>query len=91
MADLVATNQRIVNLGGGVRLCYGQYTGTLGDAAATLTLPGSKVLLGRVYENSTGGDWVECPFSFTASANVLTITIASITTVADGYYCFLTL
>lgn len=91
MAALVATNQRVVNLGGGVRLCHGQYTGTVGDVAATLTLPGSKVLMGRVYENSTGGNWVECPFSFTAADNVLTVTIGSITTVSDGYYAFLTL
>ena len=63
MAALTTTNQKVINQGGGLRLCIGQFTSSNGDDVATLTLPGSKIYDGKVYSNAaTPGDYVEAPF-----------------------------
>ena len=91
MAALSTTNQKVVNQGGGLRLCIGQFTSANGDDVATLTLPGSKVYQGQVYANTaTAGEYVEAPYRWSASDNVLTITIAATVAITDGYYSFLT-
>ena len=91
MAALTTSNQKVINQGGGLRLCIGQFTSSNGDDVATLTLPGSKVYTGQVYANtSTAGEYVEAPFRWSASANVLTITISATVGITDGYYSFLT-
>lgn len=91
MAALTTSNQKVINQGGGLRLCIGQFTSSNGDDVATLTLPGSKIYSGDVYANaSTAGDYVTAPYRWSASANVLTVTIAATIAITDGYYSFLT-
>ena len=91
MAALSTTNQRVISQGGGLRLCVGQFTSANGDDVATLTLPGSVIYSGGVYANTaTAGDYVTAPFRWSASANVLTVTIAATEAITDGYYSFLT-
>lgn len=92
MAALSTTNARVVNQGGGIRKCHGQFTSAIGDDVATITLPGSVVLTGSMYANtSSAGDYMWVPFRWTASNNVLTITAAATVGITDGYYCFETL
>lgn len=92
MAALSTTNAKVINQAGGLRLCVGQFTSANGDDVATLTLPGSQVVLGQLYANvsGVGSVYVEVPFNWTASANVLTITVAATVAITDGYYTFLT-
>lgn len=91
MAALTTSNVRTINQGGGLRLCLGQFTSANGDDVATLTLPGSAIYQGQVYANAaTAGDYVEAPYRWSATGNVLTVTISATIAITDGWFSFLT-
>jgi hypothetical protein len=86
MAALSVTNVKQYNTGVG-RKTRGQFTSATGDAPATLVLMGGTLWDGRVWANAASG-WIECPFSFTATGGLITVTIESLAPVTDGYFTF---
>lgn len=83
------TNQKTINVGGGLRLTRGQWTGSAGDAPGTLGMQGGIVWSGKVWSNVSAGGVGDVDFSFTASGNVITATVNNISAVTDGYFLFL--
>jgi len=49
------TGQTSVNLGGGLIITTGQWTGAVGDAAGTLSVRGGAVMLKNFYLNDASG------------------------------------
>ncbi len=81
-------NLTTVNMGGGLRMVHGTWTGSEGDATGTITFRGAKVYGGQVYDN-TASSRADANWSYSSSSNVVTVTVESIGTVTDGHFWFL--
>lgn len=83
-----ATNQKTINLGGGMRLTRGQWTGSAGDSTGTLTVQGGVLWSSNVWSN-LAGRIIQAPCSFSSSGNAITITVENVEPVTDGYFTLL--
>lgn len=68
-------------------LTTGKWTGTVGDAAGTITVPGQQVLSAQFDTNlSSGGPTGPVAWSYTASNGISTVSVYHHQTVTDGRY-----
>ncbi len=85
MAALTVTYPKTANLGGPVKLTYGQFTATAGDAAGTVTVAGGRIIGYQFLDNATSGPVdVKVHASNSSSSGIITVTVYTQATVADG-------
>lgn len=83
------SNVRVESLGHSW-LTTGTWTGAVGDAAGTLTVPGQQVLSGKFDTNlSSGGPTAPVAWSFSASNGVSTVSVYYHQTVTDGKFAII--
>ena len=80
-----ATNVKTRGLSPSLKITTGKWTGSVGDGTGTMTLQGGVCFGGQLWQNTAGG-WVQAPFSFTASGNLITLTVENVAPVTDGYF-----
>ena len=82
-----ATSQVRTESAGSSWRTTGKWTGAVGDAAGTLTVPGAEVLSAAFLPNkSTGGPANPPSVSWTSTGGVATITVSNYVTVSDGRF-----
>ena len=82
-----ATSVKRINLGGGLKLTVGLWTGVVGDSTGTVTVEGGQVYGFQFWDNASGA-YVEAPVSVAAgsASNTLTVTIENVATVNTGKF-----
>lgn len=85
-----ATSQQELGRNGDCYETRGKWTATVGDGAGTLTIPGSRVFRADFLNNlSSGGPANEPNVSWSSSNGVITVTVSTFVTVANGSYSIL--
>ena len=79
MAALTTTNVQ-KSYFGNLKVTYGEYTATEGDAGATITLEGGKVWLAEFTSQDSSGTFqvAPCRVSVSGTAGVITMTVYAI-------------
>ena len=85
MAALTTSNVSDSGIGGGRRIVTGQWTGSLGDATATLAATGTFCYGAQLLTNDTDYG-TDVPISWSATGGVLTVTVAAALTVTTGTF-----
>jgi hypothetical protein len=86
-------NPRTVNLGGGLRVFAGNWTGTVGDAPGSLTVQGAQVYVAEfrsLLSSDPYADRVPVSWAAGTASGTVTFTIPNNNTVAGGSYYIVT-
>ena len=85
MAELTTSNLQNTGMGGGRRLITGEWTGSLGDPTATITVEGRMVYGAQLLTNDSGFG-SDVPITWTATSGIITVTVAAALAVTDGTF-----
>lgn len=83
------SNIRRTNLGGGLKLTAGQWTGDVGDAAGTVTVQGGAVYGAEFKSNAAGGNKAPWTDAAGSAGNTRTLTVENIQSVTAGVFWIL--
>jgi len=85
MPALTTSNVQNTGIGGGRRIITGQWTGSLGDATATIAVEGTTLYGAQLLTNDAGFG-SDIPVTWTATGGVITVTAAAALAVTDGTF-----
>lgn len=88
----LSTTEKMVNLGGGLRLVVGTWTGSVGDADGTYTVQGSRLYFYAFFNHTSGGSFQFSPCREVAGAasGTIDINVSNNLAVTTGRFIVLT-
>ena len=81
-----STTIQTSELGGGLHITVGTWSGSANDAAGTVTIPGGAVYLASFVTVDASGQMSPVGFTESVSNTVITLTINNDATVTDGRF-----